>query len=53
MLNVLIIIRQCLSGLMIESCYKNILKYDSNLMDIKLDSEPIYGDNDKYIKTKM
>ena len=25
----------------------------SNLLNIKLDSEPIYGDNDKYIKTKI
>ena len=24
----------------------------SNLMDIKSDSEPVYGDNDKYIGTK-
>ena len=23
-----------------------------NLMDIKSDSEPVYGSNDKYIKTK-
>ena len=31
-----------------------MLKYGkkvSNLMDIKLDSEPVYGDNDKYINT--
>ena len=25
----------------------------SNLLNIKLDSEPVYGDNDKYIKTKI
>ena len=25
----------------------------SNLMNIKSDSEPVYGDNDKYIKTKI
>ena len=25
----------------------------SNLMDVKFDSEPVYGDNDKYIKTKI
>ena len=25
----------------------------SNLMDIELDSEPVYGDNDKYIKNKI
>ena len=23
-----------------------------SLLNIKLDSEPVYGDNDKYIKTK-
>ena len=25
----------------------------NNLMNIKFDSEPVYGDNDKYIKTKI
>ena len=25
----------------------------SSLMDVKFDSEPVYGDNDKYIKTKI
>ena len=25
----------------------------SNLLSIKFDSEPVYGDNDKYIKTKI
>ena len=25
----------------------------SNFMNIKLDGEPVYGDNDKYIKTKI
>ena len=25
----------------------------SNLMNIEFDSEPVYGDNDKYIKTKI
>ena len=24
-----------------------------NLMNIKFDSKPVYGDNDKYIKTKI
>ena len=33
--------------------YTKIWKKVSNLMDIKLGSEPIFGDNDKYIKTKM
>ena len=32
--------------------YTKIWKKVSNLMDIKLGSEPIFGDNDKYIKTK-
>ena len=26
---------------------------NSNLMNIEFDSEPVYGDNDKYIKTKI
>ena len=42
MLNDLVVIRQCHPRLM--SC---------NLMDIKFDSKPVYGDNDKYIKTKI
>ena len=25
----------------------------SNLMNIRFDSEPVHGDNDKYIKTKI
>ena len=25
----------------------------SNLMNIEFDSKPVYGDNDKYIKTKI
>ena len=25
----------------------------SSLMNIEFDSEPVYGDNDKYIKTKI
>ena len=25
----------------------------SNLMNIESDTEPVYGDNDKYIKTKI
>ena len=35
---------------------KNTLKYgkkNSNLVGKKIDSEPVYGDNDKYIKTKI
>ena len=33
--------------------YTRIWRKVSNLMDIKFDSEPVYGDNDKYIKTKI
>ena len=30
--------------------YNKISEKISNLMNIKFDSEPVYGDNDKYIK---
>ena len=33
--------------------YSKIWEKVNNLMDIKFDSELIYGDNDKYIKTKI
>ena len=33
--------------------YSEIWKRVSNLLSIKFDSEPVYGDNDKYIKTKI
>ena len=33
--------------------YTKIWKKVINLMNIKSDSEPVYGDNDKYIKTKI
>ena len=33
--------------------YAKTLGKVSNLMDIKFDSEPVYGDNEKYIKTKI
>ena len=33
--------------------YTQIWERVSNLMNIKFDSEPVYGDNEKYIKTKM
>ena len=32
--------------------YTKIWVRISNLMNIKLDRQPVYGDNDKYIKTK-
>ena len=33
--------------------YTRMWRKASNLLDIKFDSEPVYGDNDKYIKTKI
>ena len=33
--------------------YNKIWKKISNLMNIEFDSDPVYGDNDKYIKTKI
>ena len=33
--------------------YNNICKIVKSLLNIKLDAELIYGDNDKYIKTKI
>ena len=33
--------------------YNQIWKKVKNLLTIKFDSEPVYGDDDKYIKTKI
>ena len=33
--------------------YTKTLEKVSNLMDIKFDSEPVYGGNEKYINTKI
>ena len=33
--------------------YKKIWEKISNLMRIEFDSEPVYGDNDKYTKSKI
>ena len=33
--------------------YTQIWKKVRHLLNIKFDSEPVYGDNDKYIKTKI
>ena len=33
--------------------YKKIWEKISSVMNIELDSEPVCGDNDKYIKTKI
>ena len=39
-----------------NNCWGNTIKYRKkvkNLLKIKFDSGLVYGDNDKYIKTKM
>ena len=49
MLNTFIVIKQCLSRLLINKLLKNynkIWERISNLIDIEFDSEPVYGDND-------
>ena len=33
--------------------YNKIWEKANDLMNIKFDSEPVYGDNDKYIKTQI
>ena len=33
--------------------YTKIIERVSNLINVKFDSEPVYGDNDKYIKTNI
>ena len=33
--------------------YNKIWEKISNLLNIKFDSQPVYGDGDKYIKTKI
>ena len=33
--------------------YNRIWEIISNLLNIEFDSEPVYGDNDQYIKTKI
>ena len=33
--------------------YNKIWEKVSNLMNTEFDSEPVYGDNDKYIRTKI
>ena len=33
--------------------YTKIWERVSNLINVKFDSEPVYGDNDKYIKTNI
>ena len=41
------------SGNKLLKKYTKIWKNGSSLMNIKFDSEPVHGDNDKYIKTKI
>ena len=53
MLNVLIIRKQCLLVVTDNKGYIKIWEKVNNLMNIEFDSEPVYGDNDKYIKTKI
>ena len=37
----------------IDKKYSKIWERVINLMNIKFDSEPVYGDNDRYLKTKI
>ena len=49
-------IQQFLLRLATNSClkmYNNISKKVKSLLNIKFDTEPVYGDNDKYIKAKI
>ena len=51
-----IIIRQCLLRSLIKKLLKNYTKIwekISSLMNKEFDSDPLYGGNDKYIKTKI
>ena len=55
MLNALAVIRQCPLSLLIKNLlekYTEIWKRINSLKKVKSDSEPVYGDNDKQIKTK-
>ena len=48
MLNALIVIK-CYT----EKRYTKIWERVSSITNIEFDKEPVYGDNDKYIKTKI
>ena len=52
MLNTLIVIRQCLSDNKLLKKYYKIWEKISNLLNIEFDSQAVYGDGDKHIKTK-
>ena len=47
--------RQCLqlNDNKLLKMYNQVWKKVKNLLNVKFDSEPVYGDNDKYIKTKI
>ena len=55
MSNAFKVTRQCFLGLMITDLkkYNEILEKTKKVLNIKFDSEPVYGDNDKYIKIKV
>ena len=55
MLNTLIVIKQSFKvrDNKLLKKYKKIWEKISNLMNIKFDSELVYGDSDKYLKTKI
>ena len=51
MLETLIVAEQYLSKKLLKR-YNQIWKRVEKLLKIKSDSEPVYGDNDKYFKNK-
>ena len=56
MLNTLIVIRQCpfkVSDNKLLKKYNKIWERVGNLLNIEFDSESVYGDVDKYMKTKL
>ena len=56
MLETLKVTWKCHSRLMMTNRWKNKIKYEKrveSLLKIKFDSEPVYGDNEKYIMTKI
>ena len=53
MLNTLIVMPFKVSDQKLFKKNTKIWEQFSNLMNIEFDSEPVYGNNDKYIKTKI
>ena len=49
------VIQQCLLRLATNNCLKSTIKYGKveKLLKIEFDNKPVYGDNDKDIKTKI